>query len=118
MFQHLGGLQILEPGYKKSRIAPLIGLGGLSHARCRQRTPYGLLACEWTLTGDTLTLVVTVPPSTTAEIVIPATRADAVREGNHPATSAVGVTTADFKEGRLTLLVGSGRYVFAVSRRR
>lgn len=47
MFRHLGGLQILEPGCKKTRVAPIIGLGGLKHARCSVRTPYGLLACDW-----------------------------------------------------------------------
>jgi alpha-L-rhamnosidase len=118
MFQHLGGVQIVEPGYKKSRIAPLVGLGGLSHAQCSLRTPYGLLACDWTLTDGTLKLVATVPPCTTAEIVIPAARAQAVIEGGRPAATATGVKGAVFKDGALTLSVGSGRYEFTVSQRR
>lgn len=116
MFQHLGGLQILEPGYRKSRIAPLIGQGGLSHARCSIQTPYGLLASEWKVDQDALTLAVTVPVNTRAEVVIPATDAEAVREGTASATSAPGVKESAFKDGRLTLLVGSGRYEFTVSR--
>jgi hypothetical protein len=44
--------------------------------------------------------------------VIPAARADAVREGNTSAESAPGVQTSSFKEGLLTLRVGSGRYEF------
>lgn len=117
MFQHLGGLQILEPGYKKSRVAPLIGLGGLTHAQCSLRTPYGLLACDWKLTDDALKLAVTVPANTTAEIAIPVDRADAVRENGTPAQTAAGVKSADFSTGILTLLVGSGHYDFTVSRR-
>jgi alpha-L-rhamnosidase len=116
MFEHLGGLQTLEPGYKKSRIAPLIGLGGLKRAQCSLRTPYGLLACDWDLTDDALKLVVSIPANTSAEIVIPADRADTVRESNHPARTAVGVKSADFRNGTLTLLVGGGHYEFAVSR--
>jgi alpha-L-rhamnosidase len=117
MFQHLGGLQILEPGYRKSRLAPLIGHGGLSQARCSLRTPYGLLACDWALTDGALKLVATVPPGTTAEIVIPADRAEVVSESGRPAATAPGVKRAAFGDGALTLLVGSGRYEFAVPQR-
>ncbi len=116
MFQHLGGLQILEPGYKKSRIAPLIGLGGLSHAQCSLRTPYGLLSSEWRLTGGALTLAVTVPVNSSAEVVIPAANAETVREGHACAVSVPGVKESAFGNGRLTLLVGSGHYEFTVRR--
>ena len=112
MFQHLGGLQILEPGYKKSRIAPLVGHAGLSHAKCSLQTPYGLLACEWKFVDGKLTLAVTIPANTSAEVVIPAANTEAVREGNTSAVSARGVKESAFKDGRLTLLVGSGHYKF------
>jgi alpha-L-rhamnosidase len=112
MFQHLGGLQALEPGYKKARIAPLIGQGGLKDARCSQKTPYGLLASEWKLADDKLTLAITIPANTSAEVVVPAANAAAVREGNVSAASASGVKASDFGNGRLTLLVGSGQYKF------
>ena len=117
MFQQLGGVQILEPGYKKSRIAPLVGLGELKHAECSLRTPYGLLACDWKLTDDTLNLSVTVPVNTSAELVIPADRGDSLRESNNPITATLGVKSVDFKNNTLTLLVGSGRYEFMVPRR-
>jgi alpha-L-rhamnosidase len=116
MFQHLGGLEIIEPGYKKTRIAPLIGAGGLTYSRCSLRTPYGLLACDWEAGDDTVKLTVVVPPNTSAEVVIPAASADAVREGNGPSASAVGVKEAEFTDGTLTLQVGSGRYEFAAPR--
>jgi alpha-L-rhamnosidase len=111
MFQHLGGLQILEPGYKKSRIAPLVR-SGLIHARCRLRTPYGLLASEWESVDGELRLVATVPPNTSAQVVIPAASAQSVREGEAFAINAPGVKTFSYQDGQLTLLVGSGRYEF------
>jgi alpha-L-rhamnosidase len=114
MFQHLGGLQALEPGYKKARIAPLIGQGGLKDARCSQKTPYGLLASEWKLADDKLTLAITVPPNTSAEVVIPAESMETVREGNGSAPTARGVKRAAFTDGKLTLLLGSGHYEFNV----
>jgi alpha-L-rhamnosidase len=116
MFQNLGGLQIVEPGYKKSRIAPLVGQGGLTHAKCSIRTPYGPLASEWKLANGELTLAVTVPANTSAEVVIPAASTEAVREGNVATVSAPGVRGAAFKDGKVTLLVGSGHYEFATRR--
>jgi alpha-L-rhamnosidase len=116
MFQKLGGLQIVEPGYKKSHIAPLVGGGGLSHAQCRIQTPYGPLASEWKLANGELTLAVTVPANTSAEVVIPAASTESVREGNVAAVSAPGVKGAVFKDGEVTLLVGSGCYEFATHR--
>jgi len=116
MFQQLGGLQMVEDGYKKSRIAPLVGQGGLTNAQCSIQTPYGRLASEWKLANDELTLAVTVPANTSAEVVIPAASTEAVREGNVAAVSAPGVRAAAFKDGKVTLLVGSGRYEFATRR--
>ena len=112
MFQHLGGLQSLESGYKKSRIAPLVGHDGLSDARCSLRTPYGLLASDWKVVDGILTLAITLPANTSAEVVIPVESAEAVREGKTSAMSAHGVSHSAFADGRLTLLVGSGSYEF------
>jgi alpha-L-rhamnosidase len=118
MFQQLGGLQILEPGYKKVRIAPLILKSGLDHARCQLQTPHGLLASDWKVAGHNLELTVTIPGNTSAEIVIPATKAEAVREGQIPAAEAPGVKSVVFKDGQHVLQVGSGRYRFTVQRQR
>ena len=112
MFQHLGGLQLLAPGYKQSRIAPLAGHDALTYARCSLRTPYGLLASDWKRVDGKLTLVVTIPANTSAEVVIPAANAESVREGNTSTVSAPGVKAAVFKERFLTLLVASGHYEF------
>jgi len=112
MFQHLGGLQILEPGYKKSRVEPLLLKGGLNQARCSIQTPYGLLSSEWIVTDGQLILAVTVPANTTAEIVLPVNAPDAMREGNDPITTSALVQTHSFENGRLILKVGSGTYAF------
>jgi len=112
MFENLGGLQSVEPGYKRTRIAPLIGHDGVNSARGTLRTPYGLLSSEWKRVNGTFTLSVNIPANTTAEIVIPAMRAEAVREGTTAAESASGVQAVSFKEGHLTLCVGSGHYEF------
>ncbi|RYX82907.1 rhamnosidase [bacterium] len=114
MFQHLGGLQAIEAGYKKSRIAPMIGQGGLTSAKATLRTTYGPLSCDWKTSNGGTTLKAVVPSNTTAEIVIPAQSAGSVSEGSSPAISAAGVKSHSFSNGQLTLVVGSGSYVFTV----
>ena len=114
MFQHLGGLQILAAGYKKFRVAPLVGHGQVEQARCQLQTPYGLISSEWTLTENELRLAVTVPVNTSAEIVLPAPSVESVRESGKPISSSPGITGAVVKDDHLTLRVGSGRYEFVV----
>jgi len=116
MFQHLGGIEIVEPGYRRFRIAPLVGHDALGHATCRLQTPYGLVSSEWTRSGDELRVVVTVPANTAAEIVIPAKAVDSVRESGRPAASAIGVAAAVAEGERIRLSIGSGRYEFVVHR--
>lgn len=116
MFQHLGGVQILEPGYKKFRVAPLVGSGAVNHAQCHLRTPFGLISSEWNLAETELKLVVTVPPNTTAEVVLPTRQIERVHESGKPVGSATGVTASAVRDAGLVLSVGSGRYEFVMQR--
>lgn len=69
---HVGGLSAVEPGYRRSRVAPRPG-GGLTWATASLETPYGVLSCSWSVDGARVTLAVDVPPGTTAELVLPGT---------------------------------------------
>lgn len=42
--EHIGGIQILEPGCKKMKITP--NLGGLKHIKVKFPTPYGIVEVE------------------------------------------------------------------------
>ena len=114
MFQHLGGLQALDAGYKKSRIAPLLLHPALSHAQASLRTPYGLLASDWRRDAEGLHLSVDVPVGTETEVVLPTSKPEQVREGLHAASHATGVRQARWQNGALSLQVGSGHYQFHV----
>jgi alpha-L-rhamnosidase len=70
MYATIGGLNAVEPGYKKILIKPVIG-GGITHARCSLKTPYGMLSGDWKLDGDTFELKTVVPPNTTATVELP-----------------------------------------------
>lgn len=114
MYGNIGGLQSLKPGYKVARIVPLIGQGGLSSAKSALRTPYGMLASDWSNEPGKRTLKVEVPVNTMAEVVIPVADPKKVREGGVLAGSAAGVKSSSFEGGRLKLVIGSGRYQFSV----
>jgi alpha-L-rhamnosidase len=66
----VGGLAPAEPGYRRIAIAPRPG-GGLSWARSRHRTPYGVAECAWRIDGAKLIVHATVPPNTTATVTLP-----------------------------------------------
>lgn len=115
LFRHLGGLQALAPGYRRSRIAPLTTHPAVDHAQAHQITPYGRLACDWTRTAAGLRVRVEVPVGTEAELVLPAANMRQLREGRHPAVHAPGVRHARWKGGVLSLSLGAGHYDFQLA---
>lgn len=113
MFGKLGGIQMVEPGYKTSRIAPLIGNGGLTTGKCSQDTPYGRLATDWSVSETGMVLKVEIPANTTAEVVLPASDGATIHEGVVPANTAPGVTYLRVESGATVFSVGSGNYDFS-----
>jgi alpha-L-rhamnosidase len=75
MYERVAGLQRLDPGWTRCRIAPAIGATFMSAAASHE-TPFGTLSCSWTRTKtekhrEAFALQVSVPYGVTAEIVIP-----------------------------------------------
>jgi hypothetical protein len=114
MYQNIGGIAPAAAGYKKIRIAPVIG-GGLTHGQGSYDSAYGTIATDWSLTGGDLALHVQVPVNTTAEVVIPADSAYAVTEGGALLDGVDGITDVSSAGGDVTVSVGSGSYDFAVT---
>lgn len=76
------GIRTAEPGYRRSRIEPLI-LPGLDHAEAAHLTPYGLLRVRWERRAGEVTLTAQVPPNTGADVVLPDGRSFEVLSGEH-----------------------------------
>jgi alpha-L-rhamnosidase len=70
MYQKLGGLQIIEPGFKKSRIAPM-PIKGISWADAGIKTMYGELCCHWDYKDHYFSIDITIPANTTAMVFLP-----------------------------------------------
>ena len=70
LHRYVGGLRPLSPGYRTFEVRPRPG-GGLTWARTRHDSPYGLIDVSWSLDGTGFTLDVEVPGGATARVVLP-----------------------------------------------
>ena len=70
MVRTIGGLNVVEPGYRRVSIQPRPG-GGLTRCRTRHVSAYGLVESAWTLDGTTFNLDVIIPPNTSAVVILP-----------------------------------------------
>jgi alpha-L-rhamnosidase len=66
----VAGIRVLEPAYRRFRIAPQPG-GGIRWARAVHDSPYGRIESSWRIEGEAFRLEVVVPPGTSAEVLLP-----------------------------------------------
>jgi alpha-L-rhamnosidase len=92
----VGGLAPAAPGYRRLRIAPVVDPaaragGGITWASSRHRTPYGEAGSAWRIEGDRFELTATVPPGTTATVVLPFGDGEPIEvaAGTHRWTTAI-----------------------------
>ena len=77
----VGGLAPAAPGYHHLDVRPYPG-GGLTHARARHITPYGVAECAWTIEAGQMEVVVVVPPNVTASVTFPGGNATSIEVGS------------------------------------
>jgi alpha-L-rhamnosidase len=106
------GIDLLQPGFKQILICPQIG-GGLTSAQGSYDSIQGPIASAWQFTNNVLTLNVTLPANTTAEIHVPATNAAAITESGVSAANSPGVTYVGASNNVAVYTVGSGSYAFS-----
>lgn len=70
MYTRLGGIQMLEPGYKKSRIAPRL-VKGIPEVRTSLETIYGRLSCEIWCKKRKYVVQLEIPENTTCCVCLP-----------------------------------------------
>lgn len=113
MFGNVGGIQAVDPGYKTTRIAPLIGYGGLTSAHATQQTAFGRVMSEWNATSESMVLKVEIPANTTARVVLPSSKGSPVYEGGDPVSTATSVQFLQYENDASVYSVESGVYVFS-----
>jgi alpha-L-rhamnosidase len=82
LHRQVAGLAPAAPGYKELLAAPRPG-GGLTEVEASHVTPYGTARVHWRRDGERLIVDLTVPPSTTARVMLPGTAPVEVSSGTH-----------------------------------
>lgn len=110
MYQYIGGIRALAPGYKQIEIAPVLS-ERLTYASTTYESPYGLIAVEWKKTADLLSLKAVIPPNTTARFRLPGAKTAETRLNGTPISdSGLSLQT---ENGRLIAVeAGSGTWSF------
>lgn len=70
MIEELAGIEAKEAGYKVISFHPHLTYG-LTEVSAERKTPYGSAKCAWTCKDGMITVSVTVPEGTSAELILP-----------------------------------------------
>lgn len=82
LHQYVAGIRPpLAPGYRRMQIAPLPG-GGLTWARAVHECPYGQIEVAWAVRADEITVDVSIPSGTEADVRMPDGRVLGVGPGS------------------------------------
>lgn len=83
LHETVAGLSPLEPGWKSFLVKPVPG-GTITSADTIFQSPHGLIRSSWKLDEDrTISIHLTVPPNTNAQVVKPDGHVDNVGSGEH-----------------------------------
>ncbi len=100
------------PGYARFIVHPRCGVQ-IPTGGGRYHSIRGVIDTQWTLQGERFTLNLTVPPNTSATVILPARALDDIQESGRPlAEAAPHVVPILVQGGKATLDVRAGTYRF------
>ena len=116
MYRNIAGLNASDSAvaYKHNVIKPLLG-ANLTEGHGKLMTNYGKLSSRWQLADTNLTLEVTVPVNTIADVYVPTNGEGSVTEGGTPVAEVAEVDVVGQAGTYLHVRTGSGTYQFASS---
>ncbi|MEL6924812.1 MAG: family 78 glycoside hydrolase catalytic domain, partial [Bacteroidota bacterium] len=108
MYERIAGIAPLEAGYRKIRIAPLC-YGPLTQASATYESPFGQISSSWERTDASLSLNVTIPAGTTAQLELPKKEGQSISINGAAAETVVKEVLGDTPE-LMTVLVDAGTF--------
>jgi alpha-L-rhamnosidase len=114
-YEGIAGIKALEPGYKKILIAPMPD-ARLTSASAEYDSTYGLISSSWQTMPTRLRIDVTIPPNTTATVVIPVDSGAELRLNGSDVSETPGVVMLDQNERNIVLQVIPGSYSFVTAK--
>lgn len=88
LYTRLGGVRIVEPGYKKFKVKPVLG-GGITSCETSTLTPYGKINVRWKIEGDKFSIHVDVPMTTSCVLELPDGERFNLAYGGHTLTCSL-----------------------------
>lgn len=115
MYRRVAGLEPDEraPGFKRIRIEPRFGGPTIAWAKAVHRSLYGPIEVAWNIGGGQISVSASVPPNTTADVVLRGARLADLTESGRTVARADGVLSARETDLGVELVIGSGAYRFA-----
>ncbi|WP_339286557.1 family 78 glycoside hydrolase catalytic domain [Paenibacillus sp. FSL E2-0201] len=112
LYRTAGGIELLEPGYKKIRIQPQIG-DHLSWVDASLESVHGTIKVTWKkLNEASVEMQVLIPSNTTAEVMIPTMKQENILESGIPIEQVIGLSSVEQMPEGQKLIIGSGNYQF------
>ena len=72
LYENLGAIKPLEPGFKKIEMKPVL-IEGLDFVKAHHVSPYGRISSAWSIEQGTFTWKTDIPVNSTADVYVPAT---------------------------------------------
>ncbi len=112
MFGNMAGIKVDQAGYRTFTIKPEIAPSGINYVRATYHSINGEIVSSWKREGNKISLQVSVPVNTKANVFIPASDQERILEKNRSLKSNADIKVKGFKDGYLNLEMGSGNYFF------
>ena len=120
-YRDLAGIDTLGAGYRRILIRPRVPQAGsnpeqkpIDAVTAHYDSIHGRIASAWRQEAGHFALDVTVPPNTSARIVLPAATAERTTESGAPLAADRGIRSFAAAGSDLAVEVGAGRYRFEV----
>jgi alpha-L-rhamnosidase len=115
-YAYLAGIRPVDetPGFKKILLTPR-PVGNITWAVSAVDSHYGMISCRWERKDNRIDISIVVPPNTTAEVVLPATSVEAVKESNTALGKVAGIKNIKVQNKNVTFEISSGRYAFVIT---
>ncbi|WP_400077534.1 family 78 glycoside hydrolase catalytic domain [Winogradskyella sp. R77965] len=111
MYERIGGIAPLEAGYKVIEIAPQVRQP-LNSASASLHTPYGKVSSTWEINGETFQLNISVPPNTSAVVIVPANTKSELLLDENVFSDTDNVKLVNTTKDVFELKVQPGEYTF------
>lgn len=116
LYSDVAGIELNEnvPGYKNIIIKPHTN-EKLKFAKAEYNSIYGKIRSSWHKVDNNFTLELEIPANTSADVYLPASELNNIRESGKALADIKEITTNRINDKTISVKVGSGKYRFEIN---